>query len=40
MEYVWKQNLGKTRRTISYYDLLVCCDNNKEIVDNVIKEIE
>ena len=40
MEYVWKQNLGKTTRTISYYDLLVCCDNNKEIVDNIIKEIE
>ena len=40
MEYVWKQNLGKTSRTIFYYDLLVCCDNNKEIVDNVIKEIE
>jgi len=40
MEYVWKQNLGKTKRTIGYYDLLVCCDNNKEIVDNVIKEIE
>lgn len=40
MEYVWNQNLGKTKRTIFYYDLLVCCDNNKEIVDKVIKEIE
>ena len=40
MEYVWKQNLGETKRTIGYYDLLVCCDNNKEIVDNIMKEIE
>ena len=40
IDYVWKQNLKKTTRTIFYYDLLVCCDNNKEIVDNVIKEIE
>ena len=40
IEYVWKQNLGKTKRTIFYYDLLVCCDNNKEIVNNIIKEIE
>lgn len=40
IEYVWKQNLGKSRRTIAYYDFLVCCENNKEIVDNVIKEIE
>ena len=40
MEYVWKQNLGGTKRTIFYYDLLGCCENNKEIVDNVIREIE
>jgi FkbM family methyltransferase len=40
MEYVWKQNLGKTTRTIFYYDLLVCCDNNNEIINKVIKEIE
>jgi len=40
MEYTWKQNLGKTNRTIFYYDLLVCCDNNKEIFDNVINEID
>lgn len=40
IEYVWKQNLGKTKRTIYYYDLLASCDNNKEIVDNVILEID
>ena len=40
MEYVRKQNLGKTTRTIYYYDLFACCENNKEIVDNVIKEIK
>lgn len=40
MEYVWRQNLGKTTRTIYYFDLLACCDNNKEIFDNVIKEVE
>ena len=40
MEYVWKQHLGKTKRTIFYYDLLVSCENNKEIVDNIIKEVE
>ena len=40
IEYVWKQNLEKTERSIFYLDILVCCDNNKKIIDNVIKEIE
>jgi len=39
IDYVWQQNLGKTHRTIYYYDLLAVTDNNKKIETKILNQL-
>ena len=40
INYTWKQNKKETTRTIHYYDILICQDKNKLLIDKVIKKYE
>ena len=40
IQYIWKQNLYKTKRTIYYYDILLFHEGDKNLMKKVIKEIE
>lgn len=36
IDYIWRQNLGKSTRTIFYFDFLAAVDNDDNFVDDVI----
>jgi len=36
LDYVWRQNLGRTRRTIYYFDVLAACDADADLVSRII----
>lgn len=38
IEYVWHQNLGASTRTIHYFDILACSQQNKSVVDLALAE--
>lgn len=40
MNYVWKQNTGKTTRTINYYDILAVQGVDSELIDRVLAEYD
>ena len=38
IDYMWKQNVGKTTRTIFHYDILTVQRNNLFFIDRVLKK--
>ena len=38
LEYIWRQNVGRTTRTIHYFDILAYQDKDVPLVENVIRD--
>ncbi|QHF45138.1 hypothetical protein PspS35_15610 [Pseudomonas sp. S35] len=38
MTYIWQQNIGRSTRTIYYYDILAVQKNDSALIDNVLKD--
>jgi len=38
IEYVWKQNVKRSTRTIYYYDILACGQNDVALIDSVLAD--
>ena len=38
LDYIWRQNMHRTTRTIYYYDLLVYIEHDKHLIEKVLKD--
>lgn len=38
IDYIWKQNISRTTRTIYYYDFLVYVEQDKQLIEKVLKD--